>query len=498
MGDRRVRALMELRPGHSRRAQRSLVLGGVLVLALGGSTRAAAQTTGDPKLAGMLPELILREITLPRPTVPGLSHEAHFSPFVLNDLENPAVAVVENFNKLLIVQLSTFPLGSSAGGFSYTFDPELGTFRRASNSFGPSFAERAATIGRRRFSAGFNYQHTRYNRIEGSALGDRSIRFYLRHQECCTATSGPPVPPFFGVVPQPDGTRLTPFFEGDVIEAALSLNVTTDALVLFGNYGITDRWDVGIAAPLVRVDLEASVQANILRLATFSNPAIHSFEAGNPDATQREVTRSGSATGIGDVVLRSKFRLFDLAAGGVAAAVDVRLPTGDQENLLGGSTQTKLMLVESGGTNRVVQHVNIGYTISGSRGSGAARPAGTGVLAATDFPDEFNYAVGAELVAHPRVTVIGDIVGRTLRGAGRLKLASKTFQYMPAGATAPAATQFDEFEPRAGSPNLLFATAGVKVNPTGNLLFSANVLVPLTNTGLRGGLSTIVGMDYAF
>jgi hypothetical protein len=142
--------------------------------------------------------------------------------------------------------------------------------------------------------------------------------------------------------------------------------------------------------------------------------------------------------------------------------------------------------------------VNIGYTISGGRGSAGVLPAGGGILGATDFPDEFNYAVGAELVAHPRITVIGDIVGRTLRGAGRLKLASKTFQFMPAGATAPASMQFDEFEPRGGSPNLLFATAGVKVNPVGNLLFSANVLVPLTNTGLRGGVSTIVGMDYAF
>ena len=69
---------------------------------------------------------------------------------------------------------------------------------------------------------------------------------------------------------------------------------------------------------------------------------------------------------------------------------------------------------------------------------------------------------------------------------------------MPADASAPVSRQFDEFEPRSGSPNLLFATAGVKVNPTGNLLFSANVLFPLTNTGLRGGLSTVVGMDYAF
>ena len=33
--------------------------------------------------------------------------------------------------------------------------------------------------------------------------------------------------------------------------------------------------------------------------------------------------------------------------------------------------------------------------------------------------------------------------------------------------------QFEEFEPRAGNLNLLYGTAGVKVNPRGNWLISA-------------------------
>ena len=73
-------------------------------------------------------------------------------------------------------------------------------------------------------SAGFNYQHSSYDRFEGSTLDDGSIKFYLRHQECCSS-GGPVEPPFFGVVQQPNGTLLNPFFEGDLIEAALSLKV---------------------------------------------------------------------------------------------------------------------------------------------------------------------------------------------------------------------------------------------------------------------------------
>ena len=39
-------------------------------------------------------------------------------------------------------------------------------------SFGPVFAERAVTMGRGRFNAGFSYQHTTYRSFEGQDIGD--------------------------------------------------------------------------------------------------------------------------------------------------------------------------------------------------------------------------------------------------------------------------------------------------------------------------------------
>ena len=44
----------------------------------------------------------------------------------------------------------------------------------------------------------------------------------------------------------------------------------------------------------------------------------------------------------------------------------------------------------------------------------------------------------------------------------------------------------------------MFGTAGVKFNPKGNLLINAGVLLPLTRSGLRSGIGTVVGIDYAF
>jgi Putative MetA-pathway of phenol degradation len=451
---------------------------------------ARAQQPAPPASDGLvtlLPNLILREVRLPEPLTPGFSHSAHFSPLTTGELDNPAVSLVNSFTTLMTSQLSTFPLGSGAGGFTYRFDPAVGTFQRSTSSFGPYFAERSTTIGRGRMSGGFTYQHTRYNRFEGLPLDDGSIKFYLRHRECCTAA----VPPATATVEEPNGTRLNPFFEGDVIEAALSVKVKTDTVAFFGTYGVTDRLDLGVAVPILRVDLDASVFATVQRLATVNIPNIHTFVRGDPNAVSNEVSSQGSATGLGDLVVRAKYRLLDWAGGGgLAAATDLRLPTGDAEDLLGGATQTKVYLVASRADERFGQHVNFGYTFSGSVGRGASQLG--------DLPNEVNYAAGAEYVAHPKLTLIGDLVGRSLPDAARLGVQSKTFQFVQATGGPVMSTQFDEFEPRSGGLNLLFGTVGAKFNPVGNLLISGGVLFPLTDGGLRNRVTTTIGIDYAF
>ena len=148
--------------------------------------------------------------------------------------------------------LATLPFGSSSGGFTYTFDPSLGTFSRSSESFGPLFTERALTIGRERGSLGVGYQRSTYDTFEGKNLRQREIKFYIQHTDCCGGTPG-------GVAVG-DGTLLNPAFEGDLIEAALALNLTTDTMVFSGTYGLTDRLDLGVAVPLVSVDIDCERQ----------------------------------------------------------------------------------------------------------------------------------------------------------------------------------------------------------------------------------------------
>jgi hypothetical protein len=462
-------------------------------------------------LAGLLSNLILRDVVTPSNEggAPGsvLPHDAHFSPFnrlYLGQLAAeqgvPEIATVATFNRALATELATFPLGSSSGGFVYTFEPTTGGFTRESASFGPAFAERSRTIGARRMNLGFSYRYSSYDTFEGRDLRDGEIAFYLPHNDCCPGQT-------------PDGAavgdgQLGPGpasvgFEGDLVQVSLDLEARTHTAAFFLAYGLTNRWDVGLAVPLVRVELDARAHADILRLSTADRPLVHSFEIGNPHATSTQVAASGSATGLGDILLRSKYNFVQAQTAGLAGTVDLRLPTGDPDDLLGaGAFQARVALVGSTGWYRFAQHFTVGYTFSGKGDLAPLLGAGADFVTSAYGPgaravnDEFNFVAGAEWVAHPRLTIVGDLLGRSLRDAGRVTLVSKSFPYVVQGQTGPVQTaRFDEFAWRPGHLNLLTGTLGFKANVMDYLLLSGHVLAPLSDAGLRDRVSFVVGLD---
>src|SRR5262249_14111452 len=148
---------------------------------------------------------------------------------------------------------------------------------------------------------------------------------------------------------------------------------------------------------------------------------------------------------------------------GLAGGIDVRLPTGDDANLLGtGKTQTKLYVILGGGNDRFDPHVNFGYTFGGGSNSGVV----------PTHPDEINYTFGADVAAHPRVTASFDVIGRTLRDAGRLQMADQTFNANPpAGVSSLTRSEFSLLP--GENLNLLLGAAGVKINiPNTSLLIT--------------------------
>jgi Putative MetA-pathway of phenol degradation len=433
-----------------------LLCGGVL---MGAST---ALADGEDGLAFLLQNLF-GVVVLDNP-----NHAAHFSD------QGELGVLNQSFVAAVAPQLATVPVGSPGGGLTFAYDPESGAFARSSKSFGSMFSERALTVGRSRWNVGISAQSAKYDSLGPLDLDGGDILFQLRHQD---------VPPL-GVAGDPE-------VEEDLIGAETAIELSTETTTLFFTYGISDKLDVSFVLPYVTTDLSAAATLRIENLvpSTREDPTIHQFTPGLPnleviDRSTAIVRRSGSASGIGDVLVRMKYRFRDMPGGGMAAGLDLRLATGREEDLLGtGGTSTKLFLIGSRECGDFGPHFNVGYTFS---------QAGGDVI--ETLPDEMSVNVGALWAVTPRVTLSGDLLGRRLLDSPVLVTTLSDFDL-----TGDGEVLRPDIEADTADLSLLLASLGVRANPTRNLLVSLNVLFSLADDGLVDkGLIPVVALDYSF
>ena len=211
---------------------------------------------------------------------------------------------------LVGLEVSTAPIGSSAGGFTFTFDPVTRSFSRAAPSFGPMFGDRAITAGPGRAGFGFNYIRSTYDRLDGIALDDGSLQTVVLR------------------------TGNTPLVAGTT-----ELRISTDTLVVFGNVALNRWFDASVAVPFITLRLD-----------------------GTHRIADQLATGAATASGLGDVALRGKLRLHETPQGGVALGVDLRLPTGDHKAMLGaGVTRTLVTGIWSSTVGPVSPHASGGF-----------------------------------------------------------------------------------------------------------------------------------------
>jgi len=400
-------------------------------LALSGRPAAAG-------LADLIPNLFGADgIILAPPGGGAPSHEAHFRVATKGELTT--------LNDALKGQLETFPLPSPASGFTFQFDPATGVFTRSTDSFGPIFAERGDTIGRRKFSLGFTYSHFTFDKLDGQDLHDGSLTVNFTH-EPTGAIRG--LPPFF--------------FEADTIRASIQAKIDQDLFVFTANYGILDNLDVAIAIPIVHLSMDVKGVATIIRTGTDGNTQIHRFLNGGDTLA---VQAKDDATGIGDILLRGKYNFYRQKDISMAAALDLRLPTGDEDELLGlGEVRVRPFFIASAKVLGISPHVNVGFDLGDT----------------SSIDNELFYTLGLDWAVVPRVTFAFDLLGRYV---------------------------IDNNRPKAGRPlgsneisddNIINAAFGVKINPWQNLLILFNLLVALNNTGLRDDVAPLVGIQWSF
>lgn len=359
-----------------------------------------------------------------RPTPPPFpSHAPHFTVTSLQGLDQLNQAISSN--------LGIVSLNSTASGF--TLDIERGVPVRSTENLGPLLAERAPTLGARKLNLGLFYTRADFKRLGGTDLDDLTLVF--AHED----VNG-------------DGTLGVPEFELDQIHADLDVDLSQDIVALFATYGITNSWDVSAVVPIVHTRLHVRSVARIVRNSSISR-FVHNF---GPEGDQPVDTAGGDETGIGDILLRTKYHFFrsQSAWPDLAVAGQVKLPTGDEDDLLGtGETNFLGLLVASRTYGRFTPHVNAGYeATTGSSEENLVR-----------------YVVGVDAALHPRLTLAGDILGRW----------------------AP--------ERSGNGENIVDFAVSAKWNVWRSLLLDAAVQVPINkDEGLRADFIWTVGVEYTF
>ena len=269
-----------------------------------------------------------------QPSPPPFSHAPHFTASSLQGLDTLNTGLTSN--------LGFFAFNSTVAGFA--FDIERGIPVRTTESLGPLLAERAPTLGAGKLNLAFAYTRLDFKRFQGQRLSDLSLTF--EHED----TNG-------NGIRDPTGNFS---FESDQIHVDLDLTIQEDVFAFFATYGLTRHWDVGIVLPVVHLHMRADAQATIVRNSPISQQ-VHNF---GPQSDSPRSTGGGDETGIGDIILRTKYNLLRDRPGlpDLAIVGDIKLPTGDEDELLGtGDTNFRALIVLSRTFGLLTPHVNFGY-----------------------------------------------------------------------------------------------------------------------------------------
>ena len=339
-----------------------------------------------------------------------------------------AEAARDAIAKSLLVDLTSMPLATASSGFLYRLNPQLGTVERATESFGGFFVERALTPGNGHASFGVSTSTTSFDQLDGRSLHDGALVTVANQFRDETA---------------PFDTE------------SLVLHLRSSMMTMFGSVGIGNRVEIGAAVPFVQLTLDGQ-RVNVYRGSTLIQAA-----------------GTASASGLADIALRGKVNLAASRAGGVAVAGEVRLPTGDADNLLGtGKTSLRLMGI-------------------GSLEHGPVAIHGNGSVLTGGISSEYDFGGALSVAVHPRVTVSGETLVRHITQLHGLDLVA---------APHPTLIGVETFRisPTAGAETLADLIAGVKWNLGRTAVIGGHLNWSLTQGGLTAPLTPTLAFEYAF
>ena len=362
--------------------------------------------------------------------------------------------------------LTNIPFTTANASFNVRF--EGGTPIVSRGDPGPIVAERAETQGKGRVLVGATYNATRFTSMRGADLS--SLRFDFAHVnlqgEACDEEFGGDCDPYG-----------YPAYENDIMQVDLGLDLKISTLSFVFGYGVLDWLDVTVALPITFAELQGTSQAQII---PFSGPPATNYFAGTPEEPQlisQKQFIDGSASGVGDVALRMKARLDNSGSALVAGLIEVRFPTGSEDDLLGaGQLVARALGIASTDFRGFSPHINAGFLY---RGGGILAHA---VLATAGFSNRL--ATWATLAI--------DITAQLQVGDSPLELPETVFLTSPYTREVRPTTISDQRD------DIVDAAFGLKFPLPSGLVFVVNSTWPLNKGGVRPNWSLGAAVEYSF
>jgi hypothetical protein len=399
----------------------------------------------------------------------GTQHGQHFT---LANVETNQ-AIQQAFTTLIGSNVSNFPLSSTVSGL--TFDFSTGAPVATTTSLGPIFAERAQTIGRRRINVGANVSLLTFDRFRG--VPTEELAFSFAHQNVPAPGATDP-----GVLGDNEN-------EFDILNMDLDMKASAQIYAFYATYGVTDRLDVNFAVPIIHARIEAEETATFDSFTMARNGTPNHFFGTNSLSFNQ--TLINTATGIGDVALRGKYRFYSTRGFDAAVLGDVRLATGDEENFLGtGETSVRAQAILSWAVGTGFNpHINTGFQFRGGETE-------------TNF---YELVAGFDQKLTERLTFAMDFLGGYEVGDPEEDI---TFPepVVGSGAHAGQPNPLGQALTKVVDPtnipdrvdNLNNGAFGIKWSPRANLLVIANAIVSLNNGGIRDEVTPTFGLEYNF
>jgi hypothetical protein len=415
------------------------------------------------------------------------------------------------------------PLASVAPAFAYRYNLAVDAFERSTNVPGPLFSERALTLGEKQLNFGVGYAFVDFSELNGTDLNNIQTPGLVT----TFSEAGEPVGALPGLPPLRPGETLflAPVFETvDRIRLDLQAHIITPTL----RYGLTDRWDVGLSIPIVNTSLRIKPEnVPLVEAPNYLFAYVRDAQGSasllsyvDPDKKPIPTTRvpfvksqipiasiksAGSATGVGDIILRSKYRFWRTEEGGAALGLILQLPSGEKKDFHGtGETHLSTLLYLSQVLwKRVEPHLNIGIDFN-----------------ADDVDrSSFLYTAGATMLVGKKLGLVIDFLGRSEFTGLRVRfppsaiLSGKLLSRPPNTCTT---AQPCFFKPKKENPDepqtVTFALFPEKIrrNDIANFSFGLRYvlgesgsiffggIVPLNEDGFRADFIPTGGIEYTF